>query len=127
MVTLNTLGVRTNFKMELDLPILSAQGYYRVARKLQVDSTSKARKRIVTPNRRRMPKDTGDLRKSFRAVRPRRPRGRSYITCIDTRFLFYYYFQTLEWERFRQDMVDEAADIILESLQDALIEEGFSR
>ena len=119
-------GIRSDFRFDLNIPTLSGSGYREFVLATQKMALPKGRRRIVTPARKRFPRNTGTLRKRFRATRVRnRNFSRDYFTMLTFKFPFYAYFQERAWEQFRQQIVDEANIIAVESVAEALKAQGF--
>ena len=124
-MVLRTPGVRTHFRMDIELPTLGSASYNRIVRSIQRSATRDFRRKVTTPQRRKLPRNTGQMRKRFRNQVGRRPAGRSYFTITRFRHVYYLWFHEREYTRFRRAIEEEAADIILEALTEALREEGF--
>jgi len=116
--------VSSRWRLELEFPILSPAGEARVIRRTQQLATNAARRRIVRPAKPSLPVKTGELKKSFRARRPRRPRSRGYFVGIRLQFLFYLHFQRV-WDEggLRERIRSEAGEIITQALAQAMLEE----
>ena len=134
-MVLQSDGVRMNFRMDIDLPILSPAGLRRFKRSVRRRAVRESRKRIATPSRRGAPRLTGELRRSIRSsgrysrnrYGSRNFRGRDTFVVMSFKFRFYFYYQTEAWHRFRSNVDAEAPAIIMEAVRAALREEGFSR
>lgn len=119
--------VTHNFEMDIDMPVLSGAGFQRVVKATQQAARPLARKRILTPARRKFPRNRGNLRKGFRMPRAGAARSRRYFVAYWFRAEFYgpLVNNGREWRMFRQLILDNYEEIILESLAEALQEEGF--
>ena len=87
-----TRGVRTNFRMEVELPLLVPASRARVIRNTQIAAQRLAAKQIRTPYKKTLPRTTDALWRSFKVRRPRRPRGGNYFTLLLFKFNYYLYF-----------------------------------
>ena len=123
-MTTRSPGVRANFRMDVKLPLTDAASRRRVVRNVQIAAAKEARRKITTPTRRSVPRDTGGLRRSFRQNRARRTRSAAYFTLLVYRFHYYWYFQEPEYRRFRERIASEAGEVLSSALAAALRLEG---
>ena len=118
--------VQSTWTTEIDLPLLSPAGRRRFIFAVRKHATRIARKRIVTPNRKRAPRNTGALRKSIRAKgRPRKQRGTPGFVTVHVEGAFYWRFQDRQWREFLLDMQRYMPDVIEEAVALALKDEGY--
>ena len=123
-MVLRSPGVRTSFRLDADVPFLRPAERYRLIRRVQRGVPPRVRRQIGSPTRRNLPRDSGNLRRSFRVLRGRRPQATNYFTAVVFRFNYYFYFQDREWNDFRDAIERLAGGIIAEEIQNALREEG---
>ena len=117
--------VRANATMNIDIPSLTPTGRRRLVRRIQQVSLARARKEIATPSRRRFPRETGELRRTFKASRPKRTGNNRIFTALLFRFQYYAYFQHGAWTRFQIRAHSQGAEIVRDALAQALKEGGF--
>ena len=118
--------VSSSWETKIDLPLLSPAGKRRFIRAVQRQATRIARKRIVTPNRKRAPRRTGALRRSIRAKgRPKKRRGTRGVVAVHVEGLYYWRFQERQWQAFLLDMQRHMPGVIEEAVLLALKDEGY--
>lgn len=134
MVT--SVGVRTRFDLDLDFPILSPQSERRVIKAVQRQATKETRAQLARPWKRRVPVNTGRLRKSFTATIPRRPREKGYFVAAQVKHRFYFHFFDGQARRgsrssptrplypaFRRDLQDLTEKIVPRILADEVLKD----
>lgn len=114
--------VSTRFELEMDLPVLSAAERQRIVNRAQQLAVGRSRKEIATPSRRKFPRKTGALRKSFRGRRPRRRNVRTFYVALEFGYLFYGPFQRKAYMEFRDLLEDRGPEIIRDALAEAIRE-----
>lgn len=106
------------FTAEIEVPAATQHDVQKIKRQIRYRALPKARKRAATPNRKKFPKQSGKLRRRWRATRvnPRRDGGQ---TIIIFKVPLYGIHQE-NWEQIRRDAIDESKEIIVESTAEAI-------
>ena len=123
MVT-RTRGVRTHFRMDIDLPLLVPASRERVIRNTQIAAQRLAGKRIRTPYKKTLPRTTDALWRSFKVRRPRKPQRQNYFTILLFKFNYYLYFIQPQHDDLRHRVQSETAEIGRIAFLSALVLEG---
>lgn len=120
--------------VEINIPLMEAGAERRLQTLIRRKAVAPLRKAVATPNRKKLPKRTGELRKSFRVGRPQRSRkGKGAIvakrrfTIATLKYAFWLHFQK-EWPILRdRRLAEQATPIIVDAVEDAMVEMGVRR
>ena len=115
---------RLNVTVDVKIPLLDKPTRLRFERNVSREAVRLMRKEEITPVRKRLPVDTGRLKKSWRASPPKRRRVFGRVVLVAIKYKFWLHFQRIWDATIKPKIIRASPRIIRRATIVALRKEG---